>query len=273
MRVCISQSLRGDMMREYDGKPTAGHLGRIKTYFKIRDGQRLGLLQLHPLSSAAKEVVAKFKPKFEGPYRLLKVQHINFIVWKAGKRLTVNKDEFRLYPQRKSDENVIRGKIRKAVVQDIKQVVLKVCDVNQIGHKIVRMMGQVNDESITRKKYEMCQTLDDRRLKDLNCYENSEAPHVIMDVQFLKGLLKNLLCDVCKSYSLKIDIGEKLRLSREISVFCTFCALIKSSNFTSRRISDSEGKSLNVVRSQVKRAYQSSSVITDIDFTFDDTWF
>ncbi|GFW55571.1 hypothetical protein TNCV_119551 [Trichonephila clavipes] len=56
-----------------------------------------------------------------------------------------------------------------------------------------------------------CQTLEDSCLNDLNCCENSEAPHyVIMNVQFLKGLLKTLLCDVCKSYSPKIDIGEKL---------------------------------------------------------------
>ncbi|GFY22960.1 uncharacterized protein TNCV_2182211 [Trichonephila clavipes] len=148
-----------------------------------------------------------------------------------------------------------------------------------------------------------CQTLEDSCLNDLNCCENSEAPHyVIMDVQFLKGLLKNLLCHVCKLYSLKIDIGGKLGFSRKISVFCTSCDIIKSSNFTSRRISDSEGtenqsfdinmrmvqsflsfgkgylamekflKSLNDVRSQVKSAYQSNSAITDIDVTFDGTW-
>ncbi|GFX49514.1 uncharacterized protein TNCV_4901561 [Trichonephila clavipes] len=86
-----------------------------------------------------------------------------------------------------------------------------------------------------------CQTLEDSCLNDLNCCENSEAPHyVIMDVQFLKGLLKNLLCDVCKSYSPKIDIGEKLGFSRKISVFCTSCDIIKSSNFTTGRIFDSE---------------------------------
>ncbi|GFT77793.1 hypothetical protein TNCV_8071 [Trichonephila clavipes] len=35
-----------------------------------------------------------------------------------------------------------------------------------------------------------CQTLEDSSLNDLNCCENSEATHyVIMDVQFLKGLL------------------------------------------------------------------------------------
>ncbi|GFX89867.1 uncharacterized protein TNCV_1535141 [Trichonephila clavipes] len=79
-----------------------------------------------------------------------------------------------------------------------------------------------------------CQTLEDSCLNDLNCCENSEAPHyVIMDVQFLKGLLKNLLCDVCKSSTVK---------------------------------------SLNDVRSQAKSAYQSNSAITDIDVTFDGTW-
>ncbi|GFX92993.1 uncharacterized protein TNCV_139371 [Trichonephila clavipes] len=149
----------------------------------------------------------------------------------------------------------------------------------------------------------ICQTLEDSCLNDLNCCENSEAPHYgIMDVQFLKGHIKNLLCDVCKSYSLKIDIVGKLGFSRKISVFCTSCDIIKSSNFTSGRIYDSEGtenqsfdinmrmvqsflsfgkgylamekflKSLNDVRSQVKRAYQSNSAINDIDVTFDDTW-
>ncbi|GFX87327.1 retrovirus-related Pol polyprotein from transposon 17.6 [Trichonephila clavipes] len=49
------------------------------------------------------------EPKFEGPYRVLKVQNNNFIIWKAGKRLTVNIDEVPLYHQRKNDENVIRG--------------------------------------------------------------------------------------------------------------------------------------------------------------------
>ncbi|GFT36196.1 uncharacterized protein TNCV_4778301 [Trichonephila clavipes] len=78
------------------------------------------------------------------------------------------------------------------------------------------------------------QTLEDSCLNDLNCCENSEAPHyVIMDAQFLKGLLKNLLCDVCKSSTVK---------------------------------------SLNDVRSQVKSAYQNNSAITDIDVTFDGTW-
>ncbi|GFW60788.1 uncharacterized protein TNCV_2672091 [Trichonephila clavipes] len=66
------------------------------------------LLQTHPLSSAVKKVVSKFKPKFEGPYRVLEVRYNNLVVWKAGRRLTVNIDQVRLYHQRKSDENGIR---------------------------------------------------------------------------------------------------------------------------------------------------------------------
>ncbi|GFV20517.1 retrovirus-related Pol polyprotein from transposon 17.6 [Trichonephila clavipes] len=40
----------------------------------------------HPLSSATRKVVAKFKPKFEGPYRVLDVKNNNVVIWKAGKR-------------------------------------------------------------------------------------------------------------------------------------------------------------------------------------------
>ncbi|GFY12049.1 uncharacterized protein TNCV_4975491 [Trichonephila clavipes] len=50
------------------------------------------LIATHPLSSATKKVVAKFKTKFEGPYRVLEVKNNNVVIWKAGKRLTVNVD-------------------------------------------------------------------------------------------------------------------------------------------------------------------------------------
>ncbi|GFU15500.1 uncharacterized protein TNCV_4126471 [Trichonephila clavipes] len=62
------------------------------------------LIATHPLSSATRKVVAKFKPKFEGPYGVLDVKNNNVVVWKAGKRLTINADQVRLYRHRKCDE-------------------------------------------------------------------------------------------------------------------------------------------------------------------------
>ncbi|GFU70813.1 retrovirus-related Pol polyprotein from transposon 17.6 [Trichonephila clavipes] len=66
------------------------------------------LIATHPLSSATKKVVAKFKPKFEGPYRVLEVKNNNVGIWKAGKRLTVSVDKVRMYRHRKCDEMEIR---------------------------------------------------------------------------------------------------------------------------------------------------------------------
>ncbi|GFW58686.1 uncharacterized protein TNCV_378691 [Trichonephila clavipes] len=40
------------------------------------------LAKTHPLSSAAQKVVAKFKPKFEGPYRVLEVKQNSLVVWR-----------------------------------------------------------------------------------------------------------------------------------------------------------------------------------------------
>ncbi|GFW88224.1 transposon Tf2-8 polyprotein [Trichonephila clavipes] len=64
------------------------------------------LVTTHPLSSATRKVVAKFKPKFEGPYRVLDVNN-NVVIWKAGKRLTINVDQVRIYRHRKCDETEI----------------------------------------------------------------------------------------------------------------------------------------------------------------------
>ncbi|GFY14556.1 retrovirus-related Pol polyprotein from transposon 412 [Trichonephila clavipes] len=65
------------------------------------------LVATHPLSSATRKVVAKFKPKFEGPYRVLDVKNNNVVIWKAGKRLTINVDQVRIYRHRKCDETEI----------------------------------------------------------------------------------------------------------------------------------------------------------------------
>ncbi|GFV05348.1 uncharacterized protein TNCV_225591 [Trichonephila clavipes] len=66
-----------------------------------------GLVATHPLSSATRKVVAKFKPKFEGPYRVLDVKNNNVVIWKAGKGLAINVDQVRIYRHRKCDETEI----------------------------------------------------------------------------------------------------------------------------------------------------------------------
>ncbi|GFV72722.1 uncharacterized protein TNCV_1951911 [Trichonephila clavipes] len=45
------------------------------------------LVTTHPLSLATRKGVAKFKPKFEGPYRVLDVKNNNVVIWKAGKKV------------------------------------------------------------------------------------------------------------------------------------------------------------------------------------------
>ncbi|GFS97440.1 uncharacterized protein TNCV_733701 [Trichonephila clavipes] len=55
------------------------------------------------MSAAGMRVVGKFMPKFEGPYRVLEVRNNNLIIWKKGKRVTVNIDQVRVYHPRQSD--------------------------------------------------------------------------------------------------------------------------------------------------------------------------
>ncbi|GFY05923.1 retrovirus-related Pol polyprotein from transposon 412 [Trichonephila clavipes] len=63
----------------------------------------LVLVQTHFISAAGRRVVGKFMPKFEGPYRVLEVWNNNLIIWKKGKRVTVNIDQVRVYHPKQSD--------------------------------------------------------------------------------------------------------------------------------------------------------------------------
>ncbi|GFV07493.1 uncharacterized protein TNCV_1738481 [Trichonephila clavipes] len=78
------------------------HRGNVQ--IKVNDWV---LVATHPLSSATRKVVAKFKPKFEGPYRVLDVKNNNVVIWKEGKRLTINVDQVRICRHRKCDETEI----------------------------------------------------------------------------------------------------------------------------------------------------------------------
>ncbi|GFV91782.1 uncharacterized protein TNCV_2974541 [Trichonephila clavipes] len=67
---------------------------------KVND---LVLVQTHFMTASGRRVVGKFMPKFEGPYRVLEVRNNNLIIWKKGKRVTVNIDQVRVYHPRESD--------------------------------------------------------------------------------------------------------------------------------------------------------------------------
>ncbi|GFW22165.1 uncharacterized protein TNCV_1632951 [Trichonephila clavipes] len=67
---------------------------------KVND---LVLVQTHFISAAGRRVIGKFMPKFEGPYRVLEVRNNNLIIWKNGRRVTVNIDQVRVYHPRQYD--------------------------------------------------------------------------------------------------------------------------------------------------------------------------
>ncbi|GFX49248.1 transposon Tf2-6 polyprotein [Trichonephila clavipes] len=73
---------------------------RSEVNIKVND---LVLVQTHFISVAGRRVVGKFMPKFEGPYRVLEVRNNNLIIWKKGKRVTVNIDQVRVYRPQQSD--------------------------------------------------------------------------------------------------------------------------------------------------------------------------
>ncbi|GFX60247.1 uncharacterized protein TNCV_4534071 [Trichonephila clavipes] len=146
----------GDIERLFDEairNTKAKHEKWAKYYNKRRrDGQikvnDWVLIKTHPLSSATKKVVAKFKPKIEGPYRVLEVKNNNLVVWRSGKGLTVNVDQVSIYRHSKSEEMEIRtgsslSLSRIAIVHAINRVVLKVYNGDQMSHSMVGRRGQV----------------------------------------------------------------------------------------------------------------------------------
>ncbi|GFW03137.1 uncharacterized protein TNCV_157571 [Trichonephila clavipes] len=84
----------GDIERLFDeARPnTKAKNEKWEKYYnrRRRDGQikvnDWVLIKTHPLSSATKKVVAKFKPKFEGPYRVLEVKNNNIVIRRSIKK-------------------------------------------------------------------------------------------------------------------------------------------------------------------------------------------
>ncbi|GFW29837.1 uncharacterized protein TNCV_3937041 [Trichonephila clavipes] len=73
---------------------------RREVNFKVNN---LVLVQTHFISAAGRRVGGRFIPKFEGPYTVLEVRNNNLILWKKGRRVTVNVDQVRVYHPRQSD--------------------------------------------------------------------------------------------------------------------------------------------------------------------------
>ncbi|GFS73464.1 uncharacterized protein TNCV_1101721 [Trichonephila clavipes] len=73
---------------------------RREVNIKVND---LVLVQTHFISAEGRRVVRKVMPKFEVSYRVLEVRNNNLIIWKKGKRVTVNIDQVRVYRPRQSD--------------------------------------------------------------------------------------------------------------------------------------------------------------------------
>ncbi|GFU02151.1 retrovirus-related Pol polyprotein from transposon gypsy [Trichonephila clavipes] len=73
---------------------------RRDVHIKVND---LVLIQTHFLSAAGRKQVGKFMPKFEGPYRVLEVKGDNLIIWKSGKKVSVNIDQVRVYRPRQTN--------------------------------------------------------------------------------------------------------------------------------------------------------------------------
>ncbi|GFS55974.1 uncharacterized protein TNCV_2564341 [Trichonephila clavipes] len=67
---------------------------RREVNIKVND---LVLVETHFIIAAGRREVGKFMPQFEGPYRVLEVRNNNLIIWKKGKRVTVNIDQVRVY--------------------------------------------------------------------------------------------------------------------------------------------------------------------------------
>ncbi|GFS86431.1 retrovirus-related Pol polyprotein from transposon 412 [Trichonephila clavipes] len=91
---------RRNMRKKHKSREKYYNCRRRDVHIEVND---LVLIQTHFLSAAGRKQDGKFMPKFEGPYRVLEVKGNNLIIWKSGKRVTVNIDQVRVYRPRQTD--------------------------------------------------------------------------------------------------------------------------------------------------------------------------
>lgn len=65
------------------------------------------LLEKYWLSSSRQKRVAKFDPKFDGPYEVLEVRNNNLVTDVEGVRTTVNLDQVTVYKFREGDKSAV----------------------------------------------------------------------------------------------------------------------------------------------------------------------
>ncbi|GFY20939.1 transposable element Tcb1 transposase [Trichonephila clavipes] len=95
----LFDEVRQNMHRQHKTWGKYYNRKRREVNIKVNDSV---LVQAHFISAAGRRVVGKFMPKFKGPYRVLEVQNNNLIIWKKGRRVTVNVDQVRIYHSRNS---------------------------------------------------------------------------------------------------------------------------------------------------------------------------
>ncbi|GFU01142.1 hypothetical protein NPIL_669221 [Nephila pilipes] len=76
---------------------------QVMEYVEVRTPQQ-SVRAKYPVRSVRKRIVSKFKPIFEGPYEVMKVENNNVVIWKEVKLITVNVDQVRIYHPRERDE-------------------------------------------------------------------------------------------------------------------------------------------------------------------------
>ncbi|GFW85123.1 uncharacterized protein TNCV_3248631 [Trichonephila clavipes] len=119
IKVYIPKSLCEAIMQEFYDLPLAGHLGKRKTYLKLRDTCYFPYMRKYIFQYVSTcDRCQKFNYKNVLPARrlipmvsnypneivtVLEVWNNNLIIWKNGKRITVNIDQVQVYHPRKSD--------------------------------------------------------------------------------------------------------------------------------------------------------------------------
>ncbi|GFW43614.1 retrovirus-related Pol polyprotein from transposon 412 [Trichonephila clavipes] len=102
----LFEEARRNTKIQQEKRPKYYNRRRRKANVKVK---YLVLVQTHPISSCNKKTVGKFKPKFEGPSEVLKVENNNIVILKLGKQITVNVYQVRIYHPRGRDKGVVQS--------------------------------------------------------------------------------------------------------------------------------------------------------------------